>query len=198
MQILCRYLSRLLEIYNHVISYPVHVCAAGLCTCLHWFMYVCIYFPSECILLLSILFEPPVHVVCYIQQAVQTQQFMLFQIRHGGPPAPKYFIWHFRFYYSWSCSGTQLVMCFSECFSSCAMIATLLLFIHVCSGISGSASVRLLRLACAVQNNSNCSAVLLQVLVCTGYVFFGNLVTSNTVVECYRLLSCFQQMQIAT
>ena len=30
-------------------------------------------------------------VVCYVQQAVQTEYFLLFQIRHGGPPGPEIF-----------------------------------------------------------------------------------------------------------
>ena len=35
-------------------------------------------------------------VVCYIQRAVQTEQFMLFQIRCGDPLAPKYFLLSFN------------------------------------------------------------------------------------------------------
>ena len=37
-----------------------------------------------------------------------------------------------------------LVVCFNECFSSCATTGMMLLLVHVCSSISDSASVRLL------------------------------------------------------
>ena len=30
-------------------------------------------------------------VVCYVQHAIQTQQFVPFQIKHGGPPGPEIF-----------------------------------------------------------------------------------------------------------
>ena len=62
-------------------------------------------------------------------QAAQTEQFMLFQIRHRGLSAPKCFLLSFR----------------------------------ACSGISGSASVRL-----------QCSTLECACSVCTGYVFFGH------------------------
>ena len=35
-------------------------------------------------------------VVCYVQRAVQTEQFMLFQIRREGPLTPKYFLLSFN------------------------------------------------------------------------------------------------------
>ena len=76
----------------------------------------------------------------------------------------------------------------SECFIDFHTSSLLLTRACAADEISGSASMRLLRLArqaCAVQNTSNCSAVILLHVqysesVCssgrTGYVFFGTLV----------------------
>ena len=67
-------------------------------------------------------------VVCYTQRAVQTVQFMLFQIRQTGPPAPKCFLSsiHTPHPLLLELQWYRLVVCFSKCFSSCAMTATLL------------------------------------------------------------------------
>ena len=72
-------------------------------------------------------------------QAAQTEQFMLFQIRHRGLSAPKCFLLSFR----------------------------------ACSGISGSASVRL-----------QCSTLECACSVCTGYVFFGHTPCAHCVCVC--------------
>ena len=109
-------------------------------------------------------------VACYIQRAVQTaEQFMLFQIRHGGLPAPKCFLLSFNgtpHPLSSTIAGAAVVprLCASVshsvfqflCYNSHAVI-------HVCSGISVSAfvhwdhSCRLESLCSAEQQELQCS-----------------------------------------
>ena len=71
--------------------YPVHICAAGLCIWSRQFVYMLIKkrlfgaIPLEHFWAFSATFSLSLNIpsgVCYVQQAVQTEQFMLFQIKH--------------------------------------------------------------------------------------------------------------------
>ena len=86
--------------------YPVRVCAAGLCIWSRWFVCVRTYIhvnkKQDCLVPYRSKISRQVYstaislslnassVVCYIQWAIQTEQFMPFQIKCGGPTGPKY------------------------------------------------------------------------------------------------------------
>ena len=78
-------------------------------------------------------------VVCYVQRAVQAMQFILITWRFLQPQNA--FFWA-NTLYSCNCSGTGCVL---QQVSSCAKTASMLITC-ICSRISGSASVRLLKL----------------------------------------------------
>ena len=126
-------------------------------------------------------------VACYIQRAVQTaEQFMLFQIRHGGLPAPKCFLLSFNgtpHPLSSTIVGAAVVpvMCFSDHESlSVSVFVLQQLCCYTCMQRHFSLSLRALRplmqarkpVQCrtagtAVQYRCTCSTLKVQHAQCT-------------------------------
>ena len=105
-------------------------------------------------------------VVCYIQRAVQTDQFMLSQIRREGPLAQKLFFLSFNGtpHPLGSRAAVVLVVCFSECSTRTATLLYMYAAAFQAQPLWNYSGLE----AHAVQSDTNCSAVSLHMQFSAG------------------------------
>ena len=145
----------------------MRVCAAGLCIWSRQFVYVRTYISKYVYIYIYIACSLSLNassVVCYIQRAIQTEQFMPFQIRREGPLGPE--IFSYELWRHTTPSG--LAASTSSCVATASVLCMHGRLVHAvhCGTTTTSMGSRC---TCSTLNWRACS-------VHTGYVFFGTLV----------------------